>query len=723
MISDTVGTLLDMKRAGGVWVLTLFALLSCGAEETMQTLSVNSMVRVVFTGDSQSCGRNLAIDFPQLMSRLAPVRVINTAVGGSNSDALLEPMKGKRVRIEKGERVLYGEKVRWGMGPFPGMRVTVNGHRYTIDYIDEHPEATAELHLREPAEESYEGPEFSVEPGWDVRVAKQNPDVVCLMYINDGAMPPAKQANWREMIRRIRALGAVPVLMSPVPIDDARHGGDHPGDNSTYAEGARVARELAREEEVWFIDVFNLTLALDPPLRTVVRDGIHPDTDGSTVIVDGLRWVFERMGLMTARPFVKGWALTGEAAALPVLPAGNCRPFRISQPDHPDPDRQDTKGFSLAARRRNDEYGLIAEEDGHALAVGKGLLLHWGMPRGTERTSPTLRLKGKGLNRSAIGVWNADSAAWQPIPMTTHNGWLTGVVPAEAVREDAFHCLIGPSPQAELDVCELRCRVPGGVRPWRTVSAPPAEYLLASDHADPANLVPNPAFLLGPPGEADGWTLRGGAFVNRPFVLPIARVSLGEEGDPRLAVIEPADRIRPYDLLTVSGSEAGNDGAYRVRNAAGEGRFYLRRRAPIAEQGLRGELRHDDGCGLVAGGCCLELPPGAEASVTSALPSPGGRLELSLFFRAFDPERLGTRDRPAGLAGISLAFLDAGKALRPKPVAAEVPRSSYQWRKLSFTVPVPPDADAVELKLAGHGPEVFQYTGICLRPSVPERRQ
>ena len=274
------------------------------------TLTVASMPTVVFTGDSQSCGRNLAIDFPQLISRIIPARVINTAVGGSNSSALLYPMKGGTVRVKKGEHVLHGEKVRWGMGPFPGMTVVVNGERYTLDHVDEHPRTPdTEMYLTQPARADYEGDDHYVEPGWEVRVARHEPDVVCLMFINDGTMPESKQDDWREMIRRIRAMGAVPVLMSPVPVDCAAEGGNHPGDNTKYARNAAAVRALAESEKCWFIDVLNVYFALDPGLRGLVRDGIHPDTDGSTLIVNGLRWVFEQMGLMDARPFVKGWAL------------------------------------------------------------------------------------------------------------------------------------------------------------------------------------------------------------------------------------------------------------------------------------------------------------------------------------------------------------------------------------------------------------------------------
>jgi len=124
----------------------------------MRRITVDSMVTVVFTGDSQTTGRNLAIDYPQLLSRVLPVRVINTAVGGSNSNALVKPMTGGSIRGRRGERVLYGTSVSWGMGPYPGMRVTIQGEVYTIDAVAEHPPTrNTELHLVEPLRADVEG--------------------------------------------------------------------------------------------------------------------------------------------------------------------------------------------------------------------------------------------------------------------------------------------------------------------------------------------------------------------------------------------------------------------------------------------------------------------------------------------------------------------------------------------------------------------------------------
>ena len=166
----------------------------------MRTITIKSMPTVLFTGDSMSCGRNGAIDFPQLLSRRLPVRIINTAVGGSTSDALVKPMRSKKVRIRQGDTILYVEGGRWGCGPYPGMSVCVNGQSNVIDFIDER-RSKKELHLCKPALEDYEGDDCEIEPGWDIRVARYHPDVVCLLFLNDGNITGKMHKNWVEMLR------------------------------------------------------------------------------------------------------------------------------------------------------------------------------------------------------------------------------------------------------------------------------------------------------------------------------------------------------------------------------------------------------------------------------------------------------------------------------------------------------------------------------------------
>ncbi len=700
------------------WVCTLSAAAAPSPTRTERTVTSDSMVRVVFTGDSQSCGRNLAVDFPQLISRAAPVRVINTAVGGSNSDALLKPMDADRVRITRGEHVLYGEGVRWGMGPFPGMRVTVHGNTYTIASIDEHPGGRAELLLVEPARETYEGADCRVEPGWRVRVQEQRPDVVCLMFINDGAMPAPRLANWREMLRRIRALGATAILMSPVPVDDRAHGGSHPGDNRSAARNAEAVRRLAVEEKCWFLDVFGLTLALDPPLRTVIRDGIHPDTDGSTVIVNGLLRIFGELGLLEARPYVRGHVLTGAVARLPRLLAGGARPFTISQPDHPDPDHQDTRGFSLEARIRNDEYGLIAKEDGHSLPLDHGVLLEWGLPQGTSPREVRLGLRftgGDAPEPTAVLFWRRDRGEWiagageKPLGNS-----LDLALPPGTVQDGVFTCLVPAVPGLGLDAAEVRgAAPPRGGRPGPPASVAPHEVTVESDHASPANLAPNPAFTEGSHGMATGWAMTEPAWVNRPFRH--SGLTLGFDREDRLNSCRfrapPGVQVRPFDLLMVSGSNRGNDGPYRVRDVIEGDRLLLRRKAAAAECGLVAELVHDDGCGLVPGGCCVQLPAGGKVVADLALPAAIPRLRVSLFFRVVNPKASGTRDRPRTTAE-AVAVFPGGAGAQPQTVRLAAPRGSFQWQKLEADLRLPTDVRSLRLELHGAGPEPVQYTGI-----------
>jgi hypothetical protein len=678
----------------------------------MRSITVDSMVTVVFTGDSQTTGRNLAIDYPQLLSRVLPVRVINTAVGGSDSDALMRPMTGGSARLRQGERVLYGTDVAWGMGPFPGMRVTVNAETYTIDSLAEHPPTrNTELHLCEPARADYEGPDCTIEPGWEVRVARHRPAVVCLMYINDGALPAARLENWREMIRRCRAMGAVPVLMSPFPVDEVARGGSHPHFNEKVLQNAAVVRELAAAEKAWFVDVSALTLALDPPLRAQLNDGIHPDTDGQTAAINGLLWVFAQMGLLQARPFVKGWVLNRPPGPLEDLLAGGARPFHTSQPDHPDPDHQSEKGFTLAAIRGNDELGLIAAADGHRLAVGHGVLLQIGLEPDAAPRGLRLRLAGTGLLPPQ--VWDAATARWLALASSPAAAGLSAEVPLEALRkEQTLHLLITGTTDGALDAVTLD--VAGAATPaaWRPSTAEPGPYVLGSDHARPDNLVRKADFAAGGAAAAETWQLRGDARINRPFSAPVEAVSFGSDADLRIATVTSLSPPRPYDLLVLRGSQVGNDGAYRIRADLGAGRVALRRRAKAAETGLNAELVHDDGCGLVPGGCCVEMGAAGRAETTVSLPPAATSLDLSLFTRVYAPTALGTRDLPAPQSRVTISFRARDGIEVGTPTTLASAPDSFQWQKRSHTVPVPPAATEALLTLSASGPDTVQVTGV-----------
>ena len=678
-------------------------------------VSVFSMPTVVFTGDSQTCGRNLAIDYPQLLSRVLPARVINTGVGGSNSSALLRPMTGGHLRVRAGDRVVYGEHVRWGMGPFPGMHITIHGNTYTIDSIREHPRTPrTEIVLTGPAIEGYEGEDYAIEPGWFERVAKYRPSVVTLMYINDGAMPPAKQDDWREMIRRIRGLGAVPVLMSPFPIDGEDTGGSHPGDNRPYARNAAAVRALAAAEGCWFVDVFHLMFALDPSLRGVNHDGIHPDTDGQTAAMDGLLWVFEQMGLLAARPYIRGWVAT---AALPgaLASGGERRPFRTAQPDHPDPNRQVTDEFTIDALRRNDEYGLIAAADGQSLAFSHGLLFEVGLEPGVSPGSLRLAAIGKGLDQ-AYARQGGDDGGWlvmKRVPAAAGEAVQAWTFPTGALAADGVlrFALAAGSGGGHLDWLALRRETGAPPSRWQPKPVAPRAYALTSDHARAGNLVSNPAFLEG----EKGWHFSGDVRVNRPFAASLGCLAFPDPDDLRVALVENPGRVRPFDRLAITGSRKDNNGTYCVRAVLDGGRLALRRRAAVVEDGLRAVVHHDDGCGLVAGHVCAELGPGAAVGRTLVLPEKTGELALSFFYRVYAPDRLGTRDVPAAAVRVTLESPDANGGVRVREFAKSC---SYQWRKAETVFPLEPGIRSARFTIAVEPATVLQLTGVYAGPPL-----
>jgi lysophospholipase L1-like esterase len=671
------------------------------------------MVTVLFTGDSQTCGRNLAIDYPQLLSRRVKARVINTAVGGSNSSALLRPMTGGTLRVAKGDRMVYGTNVRWGMGPFPGMKMTIHGNEYTIDYIHEHPRTPhTEIALLQPAVEDYEGDDYAVEPGWYERVAKYNPDVVCLMYINDGTMPPAKQDDWREMIRRIREMNAVPVLMSPFPIDGEDTGGSHPGENRKYAQNAAAVKALAESEGCWFVDVFNLMFALDPALRGVMNDGIHPDTDGQTVAMNGLMWVFEQMGLPHARPYIKGWVVDA-APPWPVAPLPPMRSFRTSQPDHPTPDRQLTEGFTLDAFIKNDEYRLIAEQDGRSIEFDNAILLEIGFADGLDRKTMSLKLAGTGI--ASVYAQNARERAWMQLePSAAEDPVLAYSVPETALSDDGvIRIALAAQEHATLDYVAANAEYETQPAPWKPSESTPRQYPLQSDHDRKTNKLQNPDFI----GDKTLWKTTGTVRINRPFSASLGTVAFNDPDDLRKASVEILDRARPFDLITVSGSQAGNNGNYRIRKMLGGESVMVRRKAEKTETGLHGVLHHDDGCGLVPGGACAELVGTAAIAQNFKLPKNAENLRISFFYRAFDPDKTGTRDTPDVPVTLSV---DLSGGNRDTPSRRVGWPCSYQWQKADVTIPLSDADDTAEITIAGTGSTTLQVTGIYAGTETPE---
>jgi hypothetical protein len=171
---------------------------------------------------------------------------------------------------------------------------------------------------------------------------------------------------------------------------------------------------------------------------------------------------------------------------------------------------------------------------------------------------------------------------------------------------------------------------------------------------------------------------------------------------------------RVFDLIVVQGSAMGNDGPYRVRQALGENRYRVRRMAKAAEAGLRGELVHDDGCGLVSGGCCVEVTGAGGASTQVQIPAGTKELAVSFFYRVYDPPRIGTRDVPERLVRVTLVCRDAAGMALGVPVEVSDRACSYQWQKATLCQSVPEKTASVELALRSASAVAVQYTGVYI---------
>ncbi len=132
---------------------------------------------------------------------------------------------------------------------------------------------------------------------FDRDVAPLEPSLVMVNFgMNDGTYSPPQAvvterwlAGIRELVARIRACGARPVLLSTSAVVESL--GDHlVRYNETLAGFAGRLREYATQEGIAFIDLFapcldaiNRARDLTPPLR-LIPDGVHPAPDGQLVM-------------------------------------------------------------------------------------------------------------------------------------------------------------------------------------------------------------------------------------------------------------------------------------------------------------------------------------------------------------------------------------------------------------------------------------------------------
>jgi acyl-CoA thioesterase-1 len=133
--------------------------------------------------------------------------------------------------------------------------------------------------------------------GFADRVARFHPDVVVvLLGTNDSVEGSSGRAGFAdrlaEIVRRVRDLGAVPVLQTPPPVDTAA--ASERADLPAYAD---LVRRVAREHDVMLVDHFAHWLAAGngtAPARWL-DDPIHPNGRGHLEMAGR---IFDRLGIL-----------------------------------------------------------------------------------------------------------------------------------------------------------------------------------------------------------------------------------------------------------------------------------------------------------------------------------------------------------------------------------------------------------------------------------------
>ena len=152
-------------------------------------------------------------------------------------------------------------------------------------------------------------------------VADHKPEVVIVQFgINDSSVdvwddppkttPRVSLADYEIHIRHFvvasRALGAEVILMTPnqlrwSPRTLERYGKppydreDRLGFNLLLAEYCEVVRQVAREEKVQLVDIYAAYHDLQRSADAFLLDGMHPNTDGHSIVADALEPVLRSL--------------------------------------------------------------------------------------------------------------------------------------------------------------------------------------------------------------------------------------------------------------------------------------------------------------------------------------------------------------------------------------------------------------------------------------------
>ena len=692
--------------------LPLMAATAAGAE-TLR-VDVASMPRVVFTGDSQTCGCVGAWDYPQMLSWEMPVHVLNTAVGGSNTSHLLDEKPGGTVEGKKGEKEIRGHEVSWFAGPFPGVKVRLGKREYVIDRIAVHDYKKREcsLFITEPLEEDFAGTDYAVEPGWRVRIAEQRPAYVCYMWsVNDtGWTREQFLANLKEIVRRTRALGAQPIFLTGVPLMVADKGGSHPGDNVKVDVRANDLVQFCRENGIPCGDIFHALMLLDEQSTSAWVDTVHPTTDGSQPMLLALRAIFGHLGLAQNPYFLRGYRLSDPDAAPDA--AGALVPIATSQPRRSAKDVEDVSQYDIASIRVRDEYGLLAAVDGQVLRSDRPLVFRFGV--GDVRRIRTARLHLVTPDSVAAAWFDWAARRWVALPEGTGDRALA--LPAacleSGIREGALTVRLTAAAAVGVEYAGLVLE--GDLQPYQPRAQGPAVVWPAPGQFQwsdgPGNLLRNGGFT-GADGESPaGWHREGADALYQPQ-RTVAEGSGDFISENSASRFQPAGAdlsavVRPLDMLEVVNGPAGTAGRYLLHSVAA-GILQLRRPAKAPATGVTFRVRRWSGCGAVPGGAYVETR-GESAWRTELRGLVGGKYRLSFFYRAYDPANMKAKGAPAGTARVEVHLGPAGQAASAQPA-----EPAYHWQRHSLEFTCAGTSDAV-VRLGATGNTLVQYTGVSV---------
>lgn len=664
--------------------LLILLVVLCAVSSTFASVikvDVNLLPRVVFTGDSQTCGREGAMDYPQMIAREMPVRVFNTAVGGTNLRHLLEETSGGTASVKKGEKAVKGTKVGWHAGPYPGQKIRLGAREYTIDRVEtvSYKDQLATIWITEPAKEDFEGTDYAIEAGWRVRVAGRKPDYVCFMYsVNDvGWTSEQFQGKLEEVVGRCHELGAKPIFLSGVPFMDAAKGGSHPGDNERVAIRANDLCDFCAIQKIPFGDVFHNLMLLDEQCTSVWADTVHPTTDGSTSIMTAVRSLFADLGIAGNPFYVKGFRSPHGL----VCPDAPLLPFTTSQPDYSMRNVLDENHFDLAAIRQRDEYGPIATADGDCVESEIPIVLKFGVGQAEDIKFARLELVVGSDALVSCYDWNADK--WRDVGRG--NGSLSLPVPPKtfqnAVHENALWIAVSGAPKVALDYAALTIEGPlSPYKPGHTnvpiVWPKPGEIEWRDDSA---NLIRNGDLVAATGDQPEHWSKVGAqALYLRPGV--VAR-GTGEFTTDKQADLFKSEgqqflsTVRPLDVLNILDGPEGATGRFLISKVADDGTLRVRRFPKSPARGLTFEITRSSGCAAVPGGCLIQCR-GDSGWQTEVKNLKAGPYRLGFFYRAFDPGHMNASSVPGKAAEVRV-FVARNRILAR---AADL-QVSYQWQR------------------------------------------